>query len=156
MGVLAGATLQGGVAVGPPGCPGQLTLLFLALECSSQAPVWSVYLAVVSVFLSRKPVQQEWDKGREAGRRLGRGADGMGEFGEGLGWRKRWVQLQPAPSPRPGATSFSFSAFLGVGAPRKPSSSSTTPIHTLVVSLGLGQSRPLSRLLGTLGEVRPR
>lgn len=73
VGVLAGATLQGGGAAGPPGCPGQLTLLFLALECSSQAPFCSVYLAFVSVFLSRKPVEQEWDKWREAGRRLGRG-----------------------------------------------------------------------------------
>lgn len=55
------------------------------------------------------------------------GADGMGEVGGGLGWRKRCVQLQPALPPGPRAASFSFSAFLGVGTPRKPSSSSTTP-----------------------------
>ena len=52
VGVLAGATLQGGGAAGPPGCPGQLTLLFLALECSSQAPFCSVYLAFSECYQS--------------------------------------------------------------------------------------------------------
>lgn len=61
------------------------------------------------------------------GEEIGKGGtDGMGEVGGGLGWRKRWVQVQPAPPPGPGAASFSFSAFLGVGTPREPSSSSTT------------------------------
>ena len=91
-----------------------------------------------------------------SGEEIGKGGtDGLEEVGGGLGWRKRWVQLQPAPPPGSGAASFSFSAFLGIGTPRKPSSSSTTPIHTLIISLGLGQSRPLSCPLGT-SEVRPR
>ena len=76
----------------------------------------------------------------------------VGAWGGGRGGQ----QLQPTPPPGPGAVSFSSSAFLGVGPPRKPSSSSTTLIHALVVRLGLGQSRPLSCLLVTLGEVRPR
>lgn len=136
----------------------QLTLLFLALECSSQAPLQFCLSCFCVAVPLQEILQQEWNK-RGEGEEI-RGA--RKNRRSWLGWAGGEWELfsSPAllPPPPPEALCPPFCLSWGWGHQVIPSSLSTTTDKTsiVLVNSGLGWLHPLPSHSVTSGEVIPR